>query len=254
MQMGFVCIPAPTYNESAPDRKTHMIRTPAIILFDIFGTLCDTTGLTVACEERFPGQGGELYARWLTRQREYGWQRSLMRRYVDHTSVSRAALIWAAESLDLSFSEADLGALLQAWQRLPAYPDASSALSALEKHHGMATLSDASLAVAEAALRANGLAQYFMAHLSADAVQCFRPDPRVYEHARARFGVDAEEIAYISAHCGDVAGAKTFGFTGIWLNREAQPADHLGVAPDAIIRSLNALTTLLPAPEENDTD
>ena len=47
------------------------------------------------------------------------------------------------------------------------------------------------------------------------------------------FGLGREEIAFAASASWDAAGAKAFGYPTFWVNRANQPAEELGVAPDA---------------------
>ena len=39
----------------------------------------------------------------------------------------------------------------------------------------------------------------------------------------------------------DAAGAKSFGYLTVWVNRFNQPAEELGARPDAIVTDLDGL-------------
>ena len=72
------------------------------VVFDAYGTLFDVHSVIGRCEQLFPGAGETLSRLWRSKQLEYTWLRSLMGRYQDFESVTRAALIYACASLGLA--------------------------------------------------------------------------------------------------------------------------------------------------------
>lgn len=94
-------------------------------------------------------------------------------------------------------------------------------------------------------LNRTGLRTEFDAVLSVDAVRIYKPAPRVYALALQHLLSAREEIGFLSANGFDVVGAKTFGFTVYWVNRTGTVMDDLGITPDAAVRSLDEVVTLL---------
>jgi 2-haloacid dehalogenase len=60
--------------------------------------------------------------------------------------------------------------------------------------------------------------------------------------------VPAERICFLSSNGWDVAGAATFGFRVVWVNRARAPRECLPGAPAAEVGDLTGLIGLLPAP------
>jgi 2-haloacid dehalogenase len=52
-------------------------------------------------------------------------------------------------------------------------------------------------------------------------------------------------IGFVSANAWDAIGAKAFGFTSFWINRQQAPVDRHGPKPDAVLTSLSELPPLL---------
>ena len=80
--------------------------TPAFLIdalvFDAYGTLFDVQSVAATIERLFPGRGAELSQLWRSKQLEWTWQRSLMRRYVPFSQVTRDALAYACAALRIS--------------------------------------------------------------------------------------------------------------------------------------------------------
>jgi 2-haloacid dehalogenase len=205
------------------------------LVFDAYGTLYDVHAVIRRCEEFWPGNGAALSQLWRTKQLEYTWQRSLMRRYVPFSQVTREALEYACASLQLSLDDGKLDALMQEYRKLAMYPEVAQALAKLKVKQ--AILSNGSPDMLDPLVRHSGLK--FDAVLSVDQVGIFKPAPEVYQLAVDRLGVAKERVGFVSSNCWDALGAKSFGLRVFWINRLKAPVDRLGLQPDAIVGSLN---------------
>jgi 2-haloacid dehalogenase len=183
-------------------------------------------------EEFWPGKGAALSQLWRTKQLEYTWQRSLMRRYAPFSQVTREALEYACAALGLALGAERSAALMQEYLRLATYPEVPAALAAMQARK--AILSNGSPDMLEPLVKHSGLA--LDAVLSVDAVKIFKPAPEVYQLAVERLGVPKEDIGFVSSNCWDALGAKSFGFRVFWINRLKAPVDGLGFQPDRIVQ------------------
>jgi 2-haloacid dehalogenase len=69
----------------------------------------------------------------------------------------------------------------------------------------------------------------------------------VYQLAVDRLGVAAGDICFMSSNAWDVAGAATFGFRVLWINRFGQVPERLPGKPVRELKSLESLPDLLGA-------
>src|SRR5882672_4215875 len=95
------------------------------LVFDAYGTLFDVHSVARRCEGLWPGKGAQL---WRTKQLEYTWQRSLMKRYAPFSTVTRAALAYACEALGLELTAERMEALMGEYLMLAMYPDVPNAI------------------------------------------------------------------------------------------------------------------------------
>ena len=109
----------------------------------------------------------------------------------------------------------------------------------------LAILSNGSPVMLEPLLANSGLAGAFRLDLSADAVEAYKPDPRVYALAPGALGVEAAQILFVSANPFDAIGAKSYGFQVAWCNRGGVPLDTHGPPPDVELRGLDQLPAAL---------
>jgi 2-haloacid dehalogenase len=220
---------------------------PTIAVFDAYGTLFDVHSIVARLADAVGPDARRISELWRQKQLEYTWTRSLMRRYVDFWQVTEEALDYALASFD-SRDSAVRQALLDAYQKLDAYPDVREAL------HGyrclglrVAVFSNASLAMLNAALSAAGLDDLVDIVYSVHALEVFKPDVQVYTAAAQAFEAAPSAIAFHSSNGWDAAGAASCGWRALWINRTGRPQEypwmHVHTVPD-LSQALMHVTTV----------
>ena len=212
------------------------------IVFDAYGTLYDVHSVVQRCESFFPGAGTRLSQLWRAKQLEYTWLRTLMRRHVPFSTITREALAYSCEALSLKLGVTQMEALMAEYNMLAPFPDVAPAFAAWGRIR-KAILSNGSRDMLEPLVRHSGLA--LDAVLSVDEVKLFKPAPEVYELAVRRLGVPKERIGFVSSNCWDAMGAKSFGFTVFWINRSGAPVDRLGFPPDRVVSGVGDVVEVL---------
>src|SRR5262245_53667946 len=105
--------------------------TPRALVFDAYGTLFDVHSVAQRCESFWPGEGAKVSQLWRAKQLEWTWQRSLMRRYVPFSQITRDALGYACTVLGLALDQDKAKTLMQEYRALALYPDVRPAVEAL---------------------------------------------------------------------------------------------------------------------------
>jgi len=217
------------------------------VAFDGFPIL-DPRPVFTLVEELYPERGVELSNAWRTRQFEYSWLRTMSRRYSDFWQVTDDALVFAAKSLKLELTAEKHARLMEAYLKLRCWPDVPAALSSLKKAGiRLAFLSNLTAKMLEAGIQNSQLDGVFDFVLSTDRVKVYKPDPRAYQMGLDAFGLKPDQILFAAFAGWDAAGAKAFGYPTFWVNRQNQPAEELGVVPDAVGGNLNDLVAFLVA-------
>jgi 2-haloacid dehalogenase len=226
--------------------------TPAFLIdalvFDAYGTLFDVQSVAATVERLYPGRGAALSQLWRSKQLEYTWLQSLMQspmqRREDFAAVTAHALDYAAEALGLSLAGAARHRVLDAYLDLSAYADAAPTLARLGPRPRL-ILSNGTRAMLEPLAAATGIARHLDVILSVDAAGIYKPSPRVYQLALDHLKFLPIRIGFASANAWDAIGAKAFGFTSFWINRNRAPLDRNGPKPDAVLNSLSELPPLV---------
>lgn len=216
-------------------------------VFDAYGTLFDVHSIAALAERIAPGHGAALSRLWRTKQLEYTWLQSLMAtpRYPreDFAAITAHALDYAIAALVLPLDAAARRQLLDAYQALTPFPDAGDVLSALAPRPRW-ILSNGTRAMLDPLVRA-ALDGLIDGVISVDEVDVYKPSPRVYQLAVDRLKLPPEHIAFVSSNGWDAAGAKAFGFTTFWINRDGVPTERHGPAPDHALATLTDMLSLV---------
>jgi len=219
---------------------------PITIAFDVYGTLIDTAGVTVALKSFAGDRAAAFSSLWREKQLEYSFRRGLMRAYVSFKTCTRQALDYTCAIFQVEIPSSEKERLMSVYAKLPVFEDVQDAL---EQFSGTdCTLFAFSNGMAEdvrSLLENSGIDRYFQDVVSVDEIRSFKPDPAVYAHYLNRSGSTASEAWLVSGNSFDVIGALSAGMKAAWVRRnDGNILDPWGVAPTVTIRRL---TDLRPA-------
>ncbi len=215
-----------------------------VIIFDAYGTLFDVNSAAEKCKEKI-GDKWESFANyWRTTQLEYTWLRSLMKRHKDFWQVTE-------DSLDKSLLAFKIDSnmrpeLLNLYKILNTFPEVKEVLKNLkEKKYKISILSNGTPDLLDGLVKSNNLEKMFDDIFSIEKVGIYKPDAKVYDMPIKKYGVEKNEVAFLSANTWDVSGAGNFGFNSIWVNRNKNIFDKLDYIPHNEITNLNELLKLI---------
>jgi 2-haloacid dehalogenase len=238
------------------------------VVFDAYGTLYDIQSVAAVTDQAYPGYGDITTQVWRIKQLEYTWLRSLMRRYVDFSVITRESLVYTLRILGLQHDEQAFARIMDKYLHLDLYPDALAALTDM-KDKKLAILSNGSPDMLNALVKNSGLDRVLDATISVDAKKIFKPSPDAYTLIEDNLGIPPHEVLFISSNPWDACGAKAFGLNVAWIERVTPEAmalacvksdvvppltmfkairtqmDELGLEPDFRIHALAELPGLL---------
>jgi len=218
---------------------------PMTLAFDVYGTLIDTTGVTTALS-KFLGEQADAFSNlWRQKQLEYSFRRGLMRNYRDFTVCTENALEYVCQYFHAELTTSEKQGLLNAYDVLPAFPDAKQGLSTLGAFR-LVAFSNGPVDVVSHLLENADIHQYFKDVISVDEIKSFKPDPAVYCHLLRRSASVSMETRLISSNPFDVIGALSAGITAIWLKRSPKAIfDPWELQPTMTISNLTELNPAL---------
>ena len=223
------------------------------VVFDAYGTLFDVHSIAKRAEQRFPGMGPAISTTWRDKQIEYSRLVTLSdpaesgsRHYQTFWALTRAALLYSLQKLNLPHTAVELDDLMSGYARLDAYPECLMVLKALKAQGlGTAILSNGSPDMLRVASDSSGLTPWLDHLISVDSVRQFKTSPACYALAPKVLAVPAESLLFVSSNGWDVVGAGWFGFQTCWINRQGSPVETIGAPPHHIFRSLEGVLTLV---------
>jgi 2-haloacid dehalogenase len=219
----------------------------AAVVFDLFGTLLDIASLRTAAA--FVCATPDAFvATWREKQLAYAFASAIMDRYEDFDALTGHAARFAAAKHRLSLDEAQIDALVRAWEYVAPYPDAAATLAALTAAGvRCAVLTNGTPATSRAAMQHAGIESSIDVALYVDDAGVYKPDKRVYDLVTRHYGVEPAELVFVTSNGWDATGATVYGMRVAWCNRAGNPAETYGPPPAWTVPTLDALPALLTA-------
>lgn len=213
---------------------------PATLVFDVNETLLDLSALDPLFQSAFGSAA--VRKEWFAEMLKQAFVTTVTGAYRDFDALQRSALLMMERRHGIELAEEQRARFRQGMQQLPPHADVEDGLKQLlAAGCRLATLTNSTLAVAEAQLEYAGLRSYFDSVLSADTVHRLKPAPEPYAMAARELGVAAGELTLVAAHSWDIAGAAAAGWQTAFLTRPGQALDSLTPAPRFIAADVKAL-------------
>jgi 2-haloacid dehalogenase len=215
-------------------------------VFDAYGTLFNVSSPVEKLASTIGEKAQDVAKLWRQKQLEYTWLRSLMGVHADFWTVTRDALDYVLEVLDIT--EPDLAdELMTLYLKLDAYEEVATALAAIRaKGKRCAILSNGSPSMLDSAVRHAGLDKMFEQVLSVEEVGIYKPSRRVYRLAMQKLHIqDAPSICFVSANTWDGQAAAQFGYQVVKVARVSGIDDRIPGKPTAVVANLSGLVDLL---------
>ncbi|MBT8419897.1 MAG: haloacid dehalogenase type II [Gammaproteobacteria bacterium] len=226
---------------------------PITLAFDVYGTLVDTNGVTIALEKHVGNSAPAFSRLWREKQLEYSFRRALMQNYAKFSVCIREALDFTCSSFDLTLNPGDRQALIATYETLPAFDDTEEGLAcATENGFRLFAFSNGSADVVERLLGNAGIGGYFVDIVSVDDIKSFKPDPAVYGHFLRSSRSLAATAWLVSGNPFDVMGAISFGMRAAWVRRSPEALfDPWGIEPTLTAMNLVDLAERISTYHEN---
>lgn len=213
----------------------------AAYVFDAYGTLFDVHAAARQHASKIGPEGQRLSDIWRQKQLEYSWVRGLMGEYVDFWQLTEQALDCAL-ALVPAVDPAYRDTLLETYWKLDCYAEVPIVLKSLKDRGAkIAILSNGSPAMLESAVKNAALESILDDIFSVDEIRTFKTAPEVYELVTTAYRLYPGTVSFQSSNRWDIAGAKSFGFRTVWINRAAAPDEYKDFAPDMVLPNLQQL-------------
>ena len=210
------------------------------IIFDAYGTLFDVNSAAKKCKNKIGDKWEDFANYWRTTQLEYTWLRSLMKRHKDFWQITEDSLSKSMIAFNIDPKMKD--ELLNLYKVLSPFKEVPETLKTLkEKNFKLAILSNGTPDLLNELVKSNKLDNLFDDLFSIESVGIYKPDSKVYDMPIKRYGIEKNEVAFLSANTWDVSGGGNYGFQSIWVNRNKNVFDNLDYNPIHEIKDLSEL-------------
>ncbi len=210
------------------------------IIFDAYGTLFDVNSAAERCKNKIGAKWEDFANYWRTTQLEYTWLRSLMKRHKDFWQITEDSLSKSMIAFNIDPKMKD--ELLNLYKVLSPFKEVPETLKTLkEKNFKLAILSNGTPDLLNELVKSNKLDNLFDDLFSIEGVGIYKPDSKVYEMPIKKYGIEKNEVAFLSANTWDVSGGGNYGFKSIWVNRNKNVFDNLDYNPIHEIKDLSEL-------------
>ena len=214
-----------------------------VIVFDAYGTLFDVNSAAEQCKDRIGNKWESFANYWRTTQLEYTWLRTLMKRHKDFWQITEDSLDKSMKAFKIDVLMRD--ELLNLYKKLSTYPEVKEVLDKLKKNHKLSVLSNGTPSLIKGLVNSNGLNNIFNDIFSIEEVGVYKPDSKVYDLPRKKYGVKKEDIVFLSANTWDVSGGGNYGYKAIWVNRNKNVFDNLDYKPENEVSNLTQLLDIV---------
>jgi len=228
------------------------------VTFDVYSAMFDTVGgLTGALTAFFRTRGITADAAatgraWRRAQMDY----LLLANSLDREPASNRAAIEASARHTLrafappaappregGVAPAEMDALVAAWERLPAWPEAAEVLADVRRRPlPLGVLSNGDYGMLDALMRTFPVR--FDRIVSVEGGK-FKPHPSVYRKALTEMGVPVDDLLHVAGSPSDAAGATAAGIRTIWINRASDAVLDPRFAPAHQSSDLRGVLALL---------
>ncbi|MTH53763.1 haloacid dehalogenase type II [Bacillus mangrovi] len=213
-----------------------------IILFDAYGTLFDVYTVKEKCEEFYEGKGESISRLWREKQLEYCFLSQLTQKYEPFDQLTRKGLQAALDQMGENYDTERIDTLFKAYEQLQPFEETETVLKQLSGRK-TAIFSNGTKGMLDPLIRHNGFEE-LIGSISADGIRQYKPAPAAYSYAMEKLGAAKEDILFVSCNQWDIAGAASFGFKTVWINRKEEPLSRLGFKPHKQLNSLEGLAEI----------
>jgi 2-haloacid dehalogenase len=192
---------------------------------------------------------------WYTKQLQYAWLLNSINSFESFGQLSIRALKFTARVFGVELNDEQISKLAEAKLNLDPFPDSEKGLqklneakiTATEKQHegksGRTTfivLTNGEYDKSDMLLSNSGLRRYFDCIVSAEEVRKYKPSRELYLLASKRLNLEISQIALVSSHLWDIAGAQAVGMHTCWIDRREykKATDEIDVKPDFVCTSV----------------
>lgn len=175
---------------------------------------------------------------------EHALEQQRHERFLSFREVSERSLRNTLNDLGVGYEDGEAQAFVDRISHMPPFPEVLETLAWLKQQGFKLCI----VSNTDDDIIAGNVAQlggHIDRVITAQQAQAYKPDPRLFEFAHDKLGVDRASVLHICAspHL-DLTAARDMGFHCIWIDRGTKRKPLDDYQPDAVLPALDALKTL----------
>lgn len=212
------------------------------ITFDSFTTLVDVGTSTQRALADYVDDPDPIVTRWRTRAVDYRMVSTFTDTYETYEETTREALEYALAANGIDLPDSAIEEISSVFHDLDVYDDVYAGMKRLgDAGYPLYILSNGNPEILHSMIESAGIDNLIEGILSADDIEAYKPDPRIYNYAAERAETPLENIVHIATPWYDIYGAINAGMQGIWMNRNDLPWERFDGEPDLIVNDFEDL-------------
>jgi len=212
------------------------------ITFDSFTTIVDVGTSTRRALAEHVADPDPIAELWRFRAVDYRMVSSFTDAYETYEETTREALAYALAASGVSLPDRTIDEIAAVFRDLDVYGDVRPGMERLgDAGYDCYILSNGNPELLDAVVERAGIDDVIEGTISADEIETYKPDPRIYEHAAERTGTPIENLLHVTTPWYDVYGAIHAGMQAVWLNRDDRPWERFDGGPDLIVEGFDNL-------------
>lgn len=221
-----------------PDRVT-------TVTFNSYSTLLDVDSTETALKN--VSTDPEPVARlWRDRSLKYARMCNFLGVYEPFYELNRLGLKYALEYYGVELTAEEREEILSVYHNLHVFDDVRPGMEALsDAGYDLWVISNGDPEMLASLVQVADIDDLIEDAISADEVECYKPDADLYRHAAGRTGTPIDQIVHVTAGWIDVMGAMNAGMQSVWVDRKGDPWETFGAEPDLIIETFDELVEVL---------
>ena len=213
------------------------------LTFDVYGTLLDWENTWARAAQRMLTKyssmvnANEFVRIWKSKTHELGYKN-----YEKYVTLLPKGLAETFRHYGIKGDPKHARLIIDNWSSMKPFPDVPPSLRKLKKHFALAIISNTDNQLIEKVLKVFGV--NFEVVVTSEMARAYKPSPKIYETALKLLRYKASEVMHVARSQYDVAGAKSFGMKGTWVNRASETFQEEPL-PDKQVSDLRELVEFL---------
>jgi len=209
------------------------------LTFDSFTTIVDVWSSTIQNLAEYVDDPESIAKLWRFRAVDYRMVSTFTGNYETYTQTTREALEYSLAAHDVELAPEQVDELASVFYDLEVFDDVRPSMERLaDLGYELYIVSNGDPNILESMISKANIEDLIDGTVSADEIESYKPESRIYEYTSEKVGTPIEDIAHVATPWYDIYGADNAGMQTVWVNRKDDPWETFDGDPDLTVGSL----------------